>query len=63
MTPYLCVTSQAKDDDIKRMYLRINHPNISSVEIELSPPQALALATDILNHFPISNVKPDYVED
>lgn len=59
MQPYLCVTQATKDDDIKRMYIKINHPGVAPIEIEISPVQAILLAADLLQHFPIGKINND----
>lgn len=58
MTPYVCVVKYCKEDDEeKRTFLRISHPNVVPIDIEITPVQQLLLAADLLQHFPTGKIK------
>ena len=60
MTPYVCVVNYAREDEEERQtFIRINHPGVKPIDVEITPVQAILLAADLLQHFPIGKINND----
>lgn len=63
MTPYICIVSYAPEDcEDKKTFVRINHPGVTPIDVEISPTQCILLAKDLLKNFPIGRIKQEYEE-